>query len=31
MSSDYFDGVSDFRRLAREIGQEIAASLAMST
>ncbi len=26
MSSDYFDGVPDFRRLAREIGQEIAAS-----
>ena len=26
MSSDYFDDVPDFRRLAREIGQEIAAS-----
>lgn len=26
MSSDYFDGVPDFRRLAREIGQETAAS-----
>lgn len=26
MSSDYFDDVPDFRRLAREIGQQIAAS-----
>lgn len=26
LPSDYFDGVPDFRRLAREIGQEIAAS-----
>ena len=26
MPSDYFDGVADYRRLAREIGQEIAAS-----
>lgn len=26
MPYDYFDGVPDFRRLAREIGQEIAAS-----
>jgi hypothetical protein len=26
LMDDYFDGVPDFRRLAREIGQEIAAS-----
>ncbi len=25
MPSDYFDGIPDFRRLAREIGQEVAA------